>query len=112
MFIVKDSKICVTMAEQVEKSADTEFLLLNFSFTTEPFMLPLVFPALSSLSVRGKAVCAVQRTALPSIPAAGVPCWDQEGSLMGKAQSCPVLGCGSSLCRSVWGPWGSSEKKP
>lgn len=112
MLLVKDSKICVTMAEQMEKSANTEFLLSNFSITTEQLTLPLVFPALSSLSVRGKAVCAVQRAALPSIPAAGVPCWDQEGSLMGKAQSCPVLGCGSSLYSSLWGPWGSSEKKP
>lgn len=64
MFLVKDGKICVTMAEQMEKSANTEFLLPDFSIAAEQLTLPLAFPALSSLSVRGKAECAVQRTLL------------------------------------------------
>lgn len=51
MFLVKDSKICVTMAEQIGKS---EFLLMNSSITTEQLTLPLGFPALSSQSVRVK----------------------------------------------------------
>lgn len=64
MFVVKDGKLCVTMAEQMEKSANTEFPLPNFSIAAEQLRLPLAFPTLSSLSVRGKAECAVQRTLL------------------------------------------------
>lgn len=44
MFLVKDSKIYVIVAEQIGKSTNTEFLLLSFSITREQLTLPLVFP--------------------------------------------------------------------
>lgn len=49
MFLVEDSKVCVTVAEQIGKSANTEFLLMNFSITREQFTLLLVFPPRAAL---------------------------------------------------------------
>lgn len=49
MFFVKDSKVCVTVAEQVGKSANTEFVLMNFSITREQLTLSLVFPPRAAL---------------------------------------------------------------
>lgn len=49
MFLEKDSKVCVTVAEQIGKSTRTEFLLMKFSITREQLTLPLVFPPRTAL---------------------------------------------------------------